>query len=154
MRSGFKLVLNSRIWVVAGSVWTSEFYRGDTLVLNCSFLSIINQFSKPKYNLDSKPRYLGIVGCRRNWEYLTLRIFGYWESGSVQAVSNRLEKIILFVVQNISCSFYLNPATSILVTDNGDELSSRQLWDVGDCSRRFRHQHPLYFNKSVEYEYS
>ena len=30
LRSGFKLVLNSRIWVVAGSVWTSEFYRGVT----------------------------------------------------------------------------------------------------------------------------
>ena len=87
--AGSKLVLNSRIWVVAGSVWTSEFYRGDTLVLNCSFLSIINQFSKPRYNLDSKPRYLGIVGCRRNWEYLTFRIFGYWESSFVEAISNR-----------------------------------------------------------------
>ena len=73
--AGSKLVLNSRIWVVAGSVWTSEFYRGDTLVLNCFFLSIINQFSKLRYNLDSKPRYFGIEGCRRNWEYLTLRIF-------------------------------------------------------------------------------
>ena len=88
--AGSKLVLNSRIWVVAGSVWTSEFYRGDTLVLNCSFLSIINQFSKPRYNLDSKPWSLGIVGCRRNWEYLTLRTFDYWESLTVKAVSDRL----------------------------------------------------------------
>ena len=40
-------------------------------------------------------------------------------------------------------------ATSMLVTDVGDEMCWRQLWDVGDVFGRFCHQHPLSFNISV-----
>ena len=67
------------------------------------------------------------------WEFLIKNL--------VQAVSNRLENITLFVMQNISCSFCLNPATSILVTDVGDEMCWRELRDVGDGYRRYRHLH-------------
>ena len=40
-------------------------------------------------------------------------------------------------------------ATSMSVTDVGDEMCWRQLLDVDDCFGRFRHQHPLSFNISV-----
>jgi len=40
-------------------------------------------------------------------------------------------------------------ATSKLETDDWDEMSWRQLWDVGDDFGRFCHRHPLSFNISV-----
>ena len=44
-------------------------------------------------------------------------------------------------------------ATSMLVTDVGDEMCWRQLWDVGDGSCRFRHQHSLSLNISVGHQH-
>ena len=44
-------------------------------------------------------------------------------------------------------------ATSMLVTDVGNEMCWWQLWDVGDAFDRFRHQHPLSFNISVGHEH-
>ena len=41
-------------------------------------------------------------------------------------------------------------AESMLVTVIGDEMCSRQLWDVGD---RFSHQHRLSFNTSVGHQH-
>ena len=41
----------------------------------------------------------------------------------------------------------------MLVTDVGDEMCSRQLWDVGDRFRRFRHQHRLSLNNSVGHQH-
>ena len=43
-------------------------------------------------------------------------------------------------------------ATSMLVTDVGDELCWRQLLDVDDSFGRFYHQHPLFFNISVGHQ--
>ena len=40
----------------------------------------------------------------------------------------------------------------MLVTDVGDEICWRQLWDVGDAFGRFRHQHPLSFNVSLGHQ--
>ena len=44
-------------------------------------------------------------------------------------------------------------ATSMLVTDVGEEMCWRQLWDVGDDFGRFYHQHPLSFNISVGHQH-
>ena len=44
-------------------------------------------------------------------------------------------------------------AISMLVTDVGDEMCWRQLWDVDDGFRRFRHQHPLSFKISVGHQH-
>ena len=40
----------------------------------------------------------------------------------------------------------------MLVTDVGDEMCWRQLWDVSDGFDRFRHQHPLSFNIIVGHQ--
>ena len=42
----------------------------------------------------------------------------------------------------------LESATSVLVTDVGNEMCWRQLWDVGYDFGRFCHQHSLSFNIS------
>ena len=53
---------------------------------------------------------------------------------------------------NLSVSLYLTGlATSLLVTDVGDEICWWQLWDVG--FGRFCHQHPLSFNISVGHQH-
>ena len=45
--------------------------------------------------------------------------------------------------------YHVYDATSMLVTDVGDELCWRQLLDVGEGFGRFCHQHPLSFNTSL-----
>ena len=48
--------------------------------------------------------------------------------------------------QLATSQFLLELATSMLVTDVGDEMCWRPHWDVGDGFRRFFHQHSLSFN--------
>ena len=44
-------------------------------------------------------------------------------------------------------------ASSMLVTDIGDEMCWWQLWDVGDGLSHFSHQHPLSLNISVGHQH-
>ena len=49
---------------------------------------------------------------------------------------------------------YGRKATSMLVTDVGDEMCWRKLWDVGDGFGHFGHQHPPDFNIIVGHQHS
>ena len=44
--------------------------------------------------------------------------------------------------------------TSMLVTNDGDEMCWRKLWDLGDGFGRFCHQHPLSYNISFGHQQS
>ena len=62
-----------------------------------------------------------------------------------------------FITVNINFIVYSGKvetlrATSMLVTDVGDEMCWRQLWDVGDGFVRFCYQHSLSLNISVGYQ--
>ena len=48
----------------------------------------------------------------------------------------------------------LTQATSMLMTDVGDEMCWWQLWDVGDGFGHFCHQHPLSFSINVRHQHS
>ena len=59
-------------------------------------------------------------------------------------------KVPFFARQSwVLSSHSLFLVTLMLVTDVGDEMCWRQLWDVGDGFGRFCHQHPLSFNINV-----
>ena len=47
-----------------------------------------------------------------------------------------------------------NSTTSMLVTNVGDQMCWRQLWDVGDSFDRLCHQHPLSFKTTIGHQHS
>ena len=57
------------------------------------------------------------------------------------------------MVRECSGPFIFEVSTSMSVTDVGDETCWQQFGDVGDSFHRFRHQHPLSFNTSVDHQH-
>ena len=75
------------------------------------------------------------------------KIKEYLECMFYRVTYNNLD--VLYSVRWSSEKFQNFRTTSMLVTDVGDEMCWRQLWDACDGFRRFLHQYPLSFNISV-----
>ena len=113
-----------------------------------------------KYRLISIEYDVAIVpDLKFVWDMITLLFIStIWPTNTLLYVGTHSNSIIVSALPGKKSIVVLNIIDQqgwclMLVTDVGDEMCWRQLWDVGDSFGRFCHQHPLFFNISVWHQH-